>query len=79
MNTFKEYGKPDIDVSAYLLLLDTVKDMDVKYIMHYDRVPVSARPCRSPGLLKIQALLSNNKVITVVQESVQHKPRVLYV
>lgn len=63
----KEYGIPDVDDTAYKLLLEHVKDMDVLYITHHPRVPIDARMCLMPQSLKVQAVLANKRVITVIQ------------
>lgn len=63
----KEYGTPDKDDTAYKVLLNHVKDMEVLYIMHKPRVPIDARMCQLPQSLKVQAVLTNNTVITCFQ------------
>lgn len=70
----KEFGACDADRSAYELLLQSVDPAQVKYIVHHQRVPVDARMCRLPLSLSVQAVLTNNQVVTAFQPSKGAKP-----
>ena len=61
------YGKPDDDSAAYNALMQAVGDAEVTYIMHHQRVPIDARPCKLPTSLMVQAVLVGGKVVTATQ------------
>ena len=69
----KIFGVPDLDTTVLDALLDYIAKMEsrrpvvVQYIMHYQRISVSARPCQLPLSLKVCAVMSNNRVITAFQ------------
>lgn len=63
----KIYGQPDPDDTAYKLLMEYVGDKDILYILHHQRIPVDARPCKLPLSLRVQAVLLNGEVITAMQ------------
>lgn len=72
----KEYGIPDADTTAYDLLLKIVEGKQVELIMHYPRTAINARQCKMPGSLKVQALLSDKSVVTVIQPGVSKSAKV---
>jgi hypothetical protein len=67
-----EYGTPDSDTAP----LDTLKawllanSQEAVYIMHYQRVPIDARPCQLPTSLKVQAVLEDGRTVTAFQPSI---------
>lgn len=63
-----EYGKPDEDGTVLTCLLSAVEGQEVLYILHHQRIPVDARPCRLPLSLTVQAVLDNGKVVTARQD-----------
>lgn len=73
----KEYGTPDADSTAYLLLLEHIKGMEVLSILHHPRVPIDARACLLPQSLKVRAVLLNGQVITCQQAAPGHVARIL--
>lgn len=62
-----EYGLKDADTAAYNKLLELTSTHKPVYILHHARVPLTARACQWPGSLKVQAVLAENKTVTVVQ------------
>ena len=74
--SMEEYGTPDSDKTAYMVLLAYVEGMDVKYILHHQRMPIDARPCQLPQSLKVQAVLGNGKVVTCQQAAPSHAARI---
>ncbi len=73
----KEYGTPDADQTAYQVLLDHTRNMDVAFILHHQRVAISARACQLPQSLRVQATLANGQVITCQQAAPGHAARIL--
>lgn len=67
---FTEYGPRDTDTSVYEALIKACEGMDIKYVMHYARRPINARPCQLPGLLRVQAVAQNGQVFTAEQYKV---------
>jgi hypothetical protein len=65
----KHYGTPDPDTTAYDVLMALVDSQDVTSVLHSQRMPIDSRTCQRPGSLLIQAVLNNNTVITVRQDS----------
>lgn len=63
----KEFGTPDADLTAYKVLIAYVADQSVNYILHHQRMPVDARPCKLPLSLRVQAVLANGQVVTAFQ------------
>jgi hypothetical protein len=65
----KQFGPKNIDEAPLNGLLETlkVKRLEPLYILHYARVPMNVRMCQQPGSLKVQAVLPDNKVLTVIQ------------
>lgn len=62
-----EYGPKDPNTAAYSKLLSLCEGYAIIYILHHARVSLTARACQWPGSLKVQAVLAENKTITVVQ------------
>ena len=65
----KVYGTPDADTATVETLQKWLADnnMQAEYIMHYQRVPVDARPCKMPLSLTTQLILTNKRVVTAFQ------------
>lgn len=63
----KTYGEPDADSSVLEALLDSLGDAEVRYILHHQRMPINARPCKLPCSLIVQAVLTNEVVVTAFQ------------
>ena len=66
----KYYGDPDEDKTALNLLLSTINEVDVQYILQHQRKPVDAKPCQLPGSVTVQAVMLNSSVVTVRQDSI---------
>lgn len=73
----KEYGTPDADPTAYLLLLERIEGMEVLSILHHQRVPIDARACLLPQSLKVQAVLIDGGLVTCQQMAPGHTARIL--
>lgn len=63
----KVYGQPDEDTAALDLLLKLVDPEKVVYILHHQRIPIDARPCKLPQSLLVQAVMLDSTVISVRQ------------
>ena len=74
---YKVYGESDKDLTAENLLRETVKDSEVRYLILHQRMPLNARPCKLPGSLTVQAMLSNGCVVTVRQNKPAGEARVI--
>lgn len=72
-----EYGTKSDDDTAYKLLLNTLAPDDILYIMHHPRVDMTARACKLPGSLKVQAVLKNKTVVTAFQPAPNKPARIL--
>lgn len=76
----KVFGVPNADPTAYHTLLDWLyinrKGQKIKYVLHYTRVPVDARPCLLPQSLRVQAVMEDGSVVTSVQAAPGHKARI---
>jgi hypothetical protein len=65
------YGTPDEDLTAFNLLQEYVKDMEVKYFLHHPRNPMDpSKQCKWPGFLRVQAVLADNTCVTCEQQGV---------
>ena len=73
---YKVYGESDKDLTAENLLRETIKDCSVRYLILHQRMPLSARPCKLPGSLMVQAVLSDGQIVTVMQNKVDGPARV---
>ena len=73
----KVYGVPDADLTAYNLLVEYVGSRPVLYILHHQRMPVDARPCKLPLSLSVQAVMEDGAVITAQQPSPGTRARIL--
>ena len=64
-----EYGTPDTDTSVADALRKWLSDnkQEASYLLHHQRIPVDARPCKLPRSLKAQLVLVNGKVVTAFQ------------
>lgn len=67
---YKVYGESDEDSTAEDLLRELVADKSVAYLLLHKRMPLNARPCKLPGSLTVQAVLTNKTVVTVRQTKV---------
>ena len=65
----KAYGQPNADTTALDLLLTLVDPEKVAYILHHQRIPIDARPCKLPQSLLVQAVMLDNTVISVRQNT----------
>lgn len=72
----KVFGIPDADPTAYETLLTYLKGRRIKYVLHYTRVPIDARPCLLPQSLRVQAVMEDGSVVTSVQAAPGHKARI---
>lgn len=72
----KVFGVPDADTTAYQRLLEHVQGRKIKYVLHYTRVPINARPCLLPQSLRVQAIMEDGSVVTAVQAAPGHKARI---
>jgi hypothetical protein len=72
----KVFGVPDADPTAYHRLLDYVQGRKIKYVLHYTRVPIDARPCLLPQSLRVQAVMEDGSVVTSVQAAPGRKARI---
>lgn len=69
-----EYGTRDADLSAYNKLCEEVKSVQavyptctVQYIMYWPRVSLHAKTCQWPGSVRVTAVCSESRTITVTQ------------
>lgn len=76
----KVYGVPNTDPTAFHALLDWLyinrTGKKIKYVMHYQRVPIDARPCLLPQSLRVQAVLEDGTVVTAMQAAPGLKARI---
>lgn len=67
----KIYGTPDADDTATLALMAFVASnaphLTPTYLLHHQRVPIDARPCKRPGSLLVQMVMDNGRVISALQ------------
>lgn len=63
------YGKPDEDTATVDALQNWLREQpaEATYILHHQRVPIDARPCRLPQSLTTQLVLEDKRVVTAFQ------------
>ena len=66
----KIYGQPDQDQTAYNTLLAYLKGEEPKAILHHQRQPPNARPCKGPMSLRVQAIMQDGRIITAHQANI---------